>query len=50
VSQAAAIQEDLQRERVALARAEEKLDALLVVAAVPGVLKLARRRICRSAS
>jgi putative peptide zinc metalloprotease protein len=40
--QAAAIQEDLQRERVALARAEEKLDALLVVAAVPGVLKLAR--------
>ncbi|MBN8436483.1 MAG: PqqD family peptide modification chaperone [Candidatus Accumulibacter sp.] len=40
--QAAAIQEDLQRERVALARAEEKLDALLVVAAVPGILKLAR--------
>ncbi|HCZ14307.1 MAG: coenzyme PQQ biosynthesis protein PqqD [Candidatus Accumulibacter phosphatis] len=40
--QAAVIQEDLQRERVALARAEEKLDALLVVAAVSGVLKLAR--------
>lgn len=40
--QAAAIEEDLRRERAALARAEEKLDSLLVVAAVPGVLKLAR--------
>jgi putative peptide zinc metalloprotease protein len=40
--QAAGIQEDLLRERVALARAEEKLDSLLVIAAVPGVLKLAR--------
>lgn len=41
-ARAAAIQEDLLREKVALARYEEKLDALLVVAAVPGVLKLAR--------
>ena len=41
-AQAAAIQEDLQRERVTLARAEERLDALLVVAALPGRLKLAR--------
>ena len=41
-AQAAAIHEDLARESVALARAEEKLDALLVIAAVPGVLKLAR--------
>ena len=40
--QAAGIQEDLLRERVALARAEEKLDSLLVIAAAPGVLKLAR--------
>ena len=40
--QAAGIQEDVLRERVALARAEEKLDSLLVIAAVPGVLKLAR--------
>lgn len=41
-AQAAVIREDLWRERVALARAEEKLDSLLVIAAVPGVLKLAR--------
>ncbi|HCZ13210.1 MAG TPA: hypothetical protein DHV85_01160 [Candidatus Accumulibacter sp.] len=41
-SRAAAIQEDLFRERVALARSEEKLDALLVLAEVPGVVKLAR--------
>ncbi|QKS29610.1 MAG: PqqD family peptide modification chaperone [Candidatus Accumulibacter similis] len=41
-AQAAAIQEDLQRERVALARAEEKLELLLVVAGMPGRLKLAR--------
>lgn len=41
-AQAAAVREDLARERVALERAEEKLDSLLVIAAVPGVLKLAR--------
>jgi hypothetical protein len=41
-TQAAAIDEDLRRERVVLARAEEKLDSLLVIAQVPGVLKLAR--------
>ena len=41
-AQAAAIQEDLQREQVTLARAEEKLDGLLVVAGLPGRLKLAR--------
>ncbi|HRD90468.1 MAG TPA: hypothetical protein PK752_19765, partial [Accumulibacter sp.] len=41
-AQAVAIQEDLQRERVALARSEEKLDALFVVAGLPGRLKLAR--------
>jgi putative peptide zinc metalloprotease protein len=41
-TQAAATSEDLRRERNALARAEEKLDSLLVVAAVPGALKLAR--------
>jgi hypothetical protein len=41
-AQAAAIQEDLQRERVTLARSEEKLDALLVVAGLPGRLKLSR--------
>ena len=40
--QAAAIREDLAREQVALARAEEKLDSLLLTAEVPGVLKLAR--------
>ena len=40
--QAATIREDLRRERFALARAEEKLDSLLVVAAVSGALKLAR--------
>ena len=41
-AQAAAIREDLLREQVALARAQEKLDSLLLVAEVPGVLKLAR--------
>jgi putative peptide zinc metalloprotease protein len=41
-AQAAAIREDLLREQVVLARAEEKLGSLLVTAAVPGVLKLAR--------
>ena len=41
-AQAVAIQEDLQRERVTLARSEEKLDALLVVAGLTGRLKLAR--------
>ncbi|MCM8594075.1 PqqD family peptide modification chaperone [Accumulibacter sp.] len=40
--QAAAVLEDLQRERVALARAEEKLASLAVVAGVPGAIKLAR--------
>lgn len=43
-TQAAAILEDLNRERVTLARAEEKLDALVVTAGVSGVLKLARAR------
>ena len=41
-TQAAAMREDIAREQVALARAEEKLASLLVVAAVPGVLRLAR--------
>jgi putative peptide zinc metalloprotease protein len=41
-TQAAATKEDLRRERSALARAEEKVDSLLVVAAVAGALKLAR--------
>ncbi len=41
-AQAAALREDMAREQVALLRAEEKLASLLVVAAVPGVLKLAR--------
>jgi len=41
-AQAAAVREDLARERVALERAEEKLDSLLVIAAVPGLVKLAR--------
>ena len=40
--QAAAISEDLRRERSALARAEEKLDSLLLLAQVSGTLKLAR--------
>lgn len=40
--QAAAISEDLRRERATLARAEEKLDSLLVIAEVAGALKLAR--------
>jgi putative peptide zinc metalloprotease protein len=41
-AQAASVREDLLREQAALARAEEKLDSLLVTAGVPGVLKLAR--------
>jgi putative peptide zinc metalloprotease protein len=41
-AQAAAIRQDLLREQAALARAEEKLDALLIAAAAPGVLRLAR--------
>ena len=41
-AQAAAIREDLLREKSALARAEERLDSLLVVAEVSGKLKLAR--------
>jgi hypothetical protein len=42
-AQAAAVREDLARERVALERAEEKLDSLLVIAAVPGVAQAGTR-------
>jgi putative peptide zinc metalloprotease protein len=41
-AQAAAVREDLARERVALERAAERLDSLLLIATVPGLLKLAR--------
>ena len=41
-TQAVAIRQDLEREQVVLTRAEEKLDSLLVLAALPGQIKLVR--------